>query len=259
MGNLKEFVKENIEMIKNMSLIDLAKLNHDFMINDSIYKEKNEYLLYFPSLSSIDDKLRQLDEFENVKKINYVALPVFLVDSETETPVNSSSIKTVSKIEKEVDESNGEIKMKFVTEIVKDSIPIGTKPIQVETYKLSDDNDHFKFNEEIDIYSIKIVKKYDFDVKLGKGVWKFPTKFDGETFEALNEIKIIFSEEEMINMAEDETKDILFLSHEEKLKAKKELVKKSILERVSKTFDNEPNIPFDYDIFVRCSPRSFIV
>jgi len=141
MINLNEFFTKNPELIKN-----LKKLQPDHYLNDSLklsfnMGDETSTMLYYSALNTITEELKKLKEFKNVNRINFLKLPTFLVDLDTNQPINGYALKVNYEIEQV--QEDGEIKLKFISKIVEDSIPFNTKAENALTFKI---NDNFKFN-----------------------------------------------------------------------------------------------------------------
>jgi hypothetical protein len=171
--------------------------------------------------------LLSFDEFKNVKKINALEAPSYLVDTKTGAPI-------------EKDESNLGDKNKV-------------KSYAVPSFIYNPNRDlYFEFNEEIDLYSISLSPKiYNPEeltsFNLGVGTWVMPTMYDPANFTPLREIKVVFSPEAI--------QDILGLKNKED--GDKE-VKKRLLKSFEDAIDNGlvENVPYSRNIMFRMSERS---
>jgi hypothetical protein len=150
-------------LIKYLESIEVDGLNMATLGPEEL---KNEMIQKF---------LLSFDEFKDVKKINALEAPSYLVDTKTGAPI-------------EKDESNLGDKNKV-------------KPYQVQSYIYNPNRDfNIEFNEEIDLYSISLTSKiYNPEeltsFNLGIGTWVMPVLYNPLDFTPLREIKVVFSPE----------------------------------------------------------------
>lgn len=202
-------------LIKYLESIEVDGLNMATLGPEEL---KNEMIQKF---------LLSFDEFKDVKKINALEAPSYLVDTKTGAPT-------------EKDESNLGDKNKV-------------KPYQVQSYIYNPNRDfNIEFNEEIDLYSISLTSKiYNPEeltsFNLGIGTWVMPVLYNPLDFTPLREIKVVFSPEAI--------QDILGLKNKED--GDKE-VKKRLLKSFEDAIDNGlvENVPYSRNIMFRISERS---
>lgn len=163
------------------------------------------------------DILKQFDEFKNVKRINFVELPIFSADINTEEPINL------------------------------DGTYLGGPTKEIFVQNLVFGNRVDLLNEVVDIYSIDTIDSYDSEANknLTFGVWQHPIKYNPINFSSYSKIEVIYSLENIVGEKE--------ISKDEA----KKLAKQIILKQVSDLIDSEEvNVFRPKSILLRCSPRS---
>lgn len=156
-----------------MKLVELLKeleskkeqLNH--LRENSVLT--NGLAIYGKTLRDFEDRLFECEEFSNVVRVNYLDLPSFLVEKETEEPISANR-----------NFIGGDVKPQTAVEIT-------IKP-----------GDEIKLNKYVDIYSITLLKVFNHKEDINKpGIWVYPTVFDANTFEPTNQIRVIWDPEKL--------------------------------------------------------------
>lgn len=148
-----------------MKLVDLIV---ELEKNKSIIQDKPSggFLVDSISLKNFEKRLFECEEFKSVVRINFIDLPVYLTDEETGEPILS------------------------------DRVPLyegTTKTSTVSSHRIYP-NQELKFNKIVDLYSITLNKKFDLKADISApGIWIYPTSYDEQTFEATNQIRIIWN------------------------------------------------------------------
>ena len=122
------------------------------------------FFLDSKSLRNIQNSLFECDEFKNVARINFLDMPTYLVDEETQEPIATN----------------------------REFLGGTTKGRQVYTFHVNPGQD-LKFNKIIDLYTITLFKKYSSNEDIKKpGIWVYPTDYNQETFVPTNQIRVIW-------------------------------------------------------------------
>ena len=177
--------------------------------------------VYGDNLRGILDELLKFKEFENVKKINVLDMPVYKASINTGKPIH-------------LDED-------YVG---------GDTVVNVHSMKMYTDEVN-SLNDEIDLFGFELTPMiYNHDdidkARKTHGVWRIPTLYDPKSFEPMCSIVVNWSPE-AIQTTPDKNK-------EDEAKLKKRLIR-LFTEALE---SGKPNIPTDKAVIIRCSPRSII-
>lgn len=173
------------------------------------------FLLDSNSLKNFENKLFGCDEFKNVVRINFLDLPRYLVDEETGEPIS----------------------------IGRDFLGGNTKMSEVGLFQVNA-NQELKFNKIIDLYSIRINKRFTIKEDITKpGIWVYPTNYSDDGMDVTNQIRVIWNPKQ--------------LSEAIMLSGQKDTPKQRLLRMFESALESEePNIPCEYVLTIRCSHRS---
>lgn len=175
----------------------------------------NSFTLGTTSLKSFEKRLFECEEFKNVARINFIEMPHYLIDEETEEPISLNREFLGGK----------------------------TKTVQVGAFMVNPEKE-LKFNKIVDLYSIRLNKRFDTSIDVSKpGVWVYPTVYDQVTFEATNQIRVIWDPKQLAEALQ-------MVGHSETPKQRLMRMFETALDSV------EPNLPCEYVLTIRCSPRS---
>lgn len=167
------------------------------------------------------DDLMKCDEFKNVKKINLLHLPSYLIVESTGEPTYDNVNYVGQK----------------------------TKAVTAPLYKIDEDTE-FEFSEIVDLHIIRSTPKiYDPSVldNLDAGVWKTPRIYNQTNFIPSQEIRVKYNPETIQDIISFENKTI------------EEIYKERIEPKIRELFLNpelESNLPHKRSLLIRCSPRS---
>lgn len=115
-------------------------------------------------LRKIEQRLFECEEFKQVVRINYIDLPAYLVDTETDEPISSN----------------------------REFLGGNTGVRQVGSFRV-EPNQELKLNKIVDLYSISILKRYSVAEEIDKpGIWVYPTIYDPNVFTPKNQIRVIW-------------------------------------------------------------------
>ncbi len=208
--NIKKWLEETYSLQEDKTVLEYAFSGNDLKT----------------TLDTVGINLLDSDEFKNVKKINILPIPMFLVNPITKEPIW-------------LDENY-----------------LGGKTERIEVINIKY-NDNIVFNDEIDLFSIKLsLPIYDDISNLDCGVWQTPLCYNPNDFTPYNIIKIKYSIEGIKDAKAwtiSDFKDIGKFTTED-ARAK---IKKTILKQVEDLIDSgNINIPAKRDLIIRCSPRS---
>lgn len=169
----------------------------------------------------IKAELMKCDEFKNVKKINLLQMPTYIMLESTGEPTYNNV----------------------------DYIGQKTKAVHIPVYKVDEDTE-FEFSEIVDLHTIiNTPKIYDPNIleNLECGVWKTPRVYNTDSFIPSQEIRVIFNPETI--------QDIICLEN----KTVEEIYKERIEPKVRELFLNREiisNLPHRRGLLIRCSKRS---
>lgn len=152
-----------MKLVELITKLERKKLQ---MPNKSEHKEAFDapFVLDYQALKGIEKYLFDCDEFKNVIRVNYLPLPNYHVDEETNEPII------------------------YNTEFLGGKLMVGKS----ESFMVNPGQE-IKFNKVIDIYSIMLNKRFLTNENLDKsGIWIYPTKVDTNTFDYTNQIKVIW-------------------------------------------------------------------
>jgi len=172
-------------------------------------------------LSLVKDALLTFKEFENVKKINILELPIVKVNAETNELVDGSYL--------------GE-----------------TKIITAHTMKLREGQ--CVFNEEIDLYDISLTPTiYDPNVldeyRTKIGGWRLPRVVSQPKFEYVDGIMVNWNQKEMI-----ETIKQSGVEDESEINR---IIKERLIKKFTETLEGDVNVDTRQAVMVRITPRSY--
>jgi hypothetical protein len=175
----------------------------------------NGFILDSNALRNVEKNLFECDEFKNVVRINYIEMPNYLVDEDSGEPISSNR--------------------EFLG---------GKTKVQETKEHTFNPEEEIRFNKIVDLYSIRLNKRYITKEEITKpGVWIYPTVYNQETFEATNQIRVIWDPHQ--------------LEQALALVGTKETPKERLMRMFETALDNmEPNTPCEYVLTIRCSSRS---
>ena len=131
--------------------------------------ESSMFTLDSKALQSIESELFECDEFKKVVRLNYLALPSYLVDKESGEPISVNR-----------DFIGGDTDYRNVSSfIVKDDTPI-------------------VFGKFVDLYTITACKHFNVNAEIKKpGIWVFPTEYNLDKGEAIQQVRVIWNQEQI--------------------------------------------------------------
>lgn len=175
----------------------------------------NVFTLDSSFLKKIEPKLFECDEFKNVARINFVDYPTYLVDDESGEPIATNREFLGGK----------------------------TKTLEVQSFMVNSDQE-IKFNKIVDLYAVFLHKKFNTKETIEKpGVWVYPTYYDPGTFEATNQIRVIWDPRQLAEAL--------------KIVGNAETPKQRLMRMFETALDStESNLPCEYVLTLRCSTRS---
>lgn len=173
------------------------------------------FLLDTNWLKNFESKLFECEEFKNVARINFIETPNYLVDEETGEPIATNREFLGGK----------------------------TKMQSLSLFRVNPGED-LKFNKIVDLYTIRLNKRFNPKEDISKpGIWIFPTSYNKETFDAINQVRIIWEPEQLRQALQ--------------MVDKSETPKDRLMRMFESALDNlEANIPCEYFLTLRCSIRS---
>ena len=175
------------------------------------------FTLESTSLKNFEKRLFECEEFKNVARINFLEMPTYLIDEETEEPIALNREFLGGK----------------------------TKTVQVQSFMVNPENE-LKFNKIVDLYSIRLNKRFDTSLDVSKpGVWVYPTVYDQSTFEATNQIRVIWDPKQLTEALQ--------------MVGASETPKQRLMRMFETALDSsESNLPCEYVLTIRCSSRSIV-
>ena len=175
------------------------------------------FMLDSASLKRLESKLFECEEFKNVARINFIDYPTYLVDDESGEPIATNREFLGGK----------------------------TKTLEVQSFMINSDQE-IKFNKIVDLYAVFLHKKFNTKETIEKpGVWVYPTYYDPETFEATNQIRVIWDPRQFAEAL--------------KIVGNAETPKQRLMRMFETALDStESNLPCEYVLTLRCSMRSIL-
>jgi hypothetical protein len=173
------------------------------------------FLLDSTSLKNFEKKLFECEEFKNVARINFIEMPTYLVDEESGEPIATNREFLGGK----------------------------TKASEVQSFMVNSGQE-IKFNKIVDLYTITLNKRFNSKEDISQpGIWVYPTSYDKDTFEATNQIRVIWDPKQLAEALQ--------------MVGNSETPKQRLMRMFETALDSaEPNLPCEYVLSLRCSSRS---